>query len=90
MDGLPDGEAGYRTGTSFATPFVTAVVAFVRSANPEIKEVSSLDALLKTRDLGRRGKDPIYGKGLLLAPAECVGAEPATGAVTVPLRKPRS
>ncbi len=66
----PDARAGYHTGTSFAAPYVTAMLAV---APPESLKQGKVDLLdnLAVMDLGDEGRDPIYGRGLLLAPAEC-------------------
>ena len=70
-----------RTGTSFATPFVTAVVALLQSREglPELEDIR--DALASgARDLGKAGRDPVYGFGLVQAPGPCIGeGEPPVG-----------
>ena len=70
----PGGRAGYHTGTSFAAPHVTAVLAV---EPPETLKQSKADLLddLAVMDLGQEGRDPIYGRGLLLAPSECTPPE---------------
>lgn len=82
---LPNAQQGYRTGTSFAVPFVTAIaatrgralppsdaddVAFERAGSQVLRGVT-------VRDLGPPGRDPIYGAGLVLAPETCVPGEDA-------------
>jgi len=72
---LPNGKQGLRTGTSFAVPFVTAILA-TRAASDIVDGTE--DMLLErfsTRDLGQPGRDPIYGAGLVLAPAQCPRAD---------------
>ena len=73
---VPDRREGYHTGTSFAAPYATAVLASVyRSiARPQKDEVLNR---LATLDLGPPGRDPIYGRGLLMAPTDCRLDEPA-------------
>lgn len=66
---LPGGGKGARTGTSFAAPFVTAMVATRLSADTRSKP--ELLKELGFEDLGPPGPDPIYGRGLALAPKEC-------------------
>ena len=70
----PGGHAGYHTGTSFAAPHVTAVLAV---EPPETLKQAKADLLdnLAVMDLGQEGRDPIYGRGLLLAPLECTPPE---------------
>ena len=85
---LPGGRGTYHSGTSFAVPYVTAVLATayrglaVKNKNEFLKRASVLD-------LGEPGRDPIYGRGLLLAPSSCAPetsivatASPATATVT--------
>ena len=71
----PGRKEGYRSGTSFAVPFVTAVAAthYRQLAKPT---KSSLLEVIATKDLGPRGHDQIYGRGLIQAPATCGGREP--------------
>jgi subtilisin family serine protease len=70
----PDKRAGYHSGTSFAAPHVTAVLAV---EPPESLKQGKADLLdnLAVMDLGQEGRDPIYGRGLLLAPSECTPPE---------------
>ncbi len=61
----------FRSGTSYAAPFVTAALAVERARQP----ARSLDALIallagRARDLGPPGRDPQYGWGLLQAPCD--------------------
>jgi subtilisin family serine protease len=68
----PDAREGYRSGTSFAAPFVTGVLAVYP---PDVLR-SSKEALLErvaVTDLGPPGRDSIYGRGLLQAPPSCQG-----------------
>lgn len=71
---LPGSQNGYHSGTSFATPYVTAslaaIYAHVGGQNPE----AAMQALA-FRDLGDAGADPIYGRGLLVAPTSCTGGQ---------------
>lgn len=61
-----------KTGTSFAAPFVTAAAAMMLAANPELK-AADVEGLLQqsAEDLGKPGKDPVFGWGLLNARAIC-------------------
>lgn len=70
---LPEGREGYRTGTSFATPYATAVLALQRSAVMSEPEEQLLDNL-KTVPLGTGQRNEVYGRGLLQAPSECPGS----------------
>lgn len=66
----PDAQEGYRSGTSFAAPYVTAILATVLNGSPR-RQKDDLLSVLKVVDLGPPGRDPIYGHGLLVAPAGC-------------------
>ena len=80
----PGGQGTYHSGTSFAVPYVSAVLATVYKQLPRKTKAEFLNHVT-TIDLGPPGLDPIYGKGLLLAPPSCVSplvadapAKPAT------------
>ena len=69
----PNSREAYRTGTSFATPFATAVLALQRPDVLYTPKDKLLDRV-KTVGLGPPGRNPIYGRGLLQAPSECPNA----------------
>jgi subtilisin family serine protease len=71
---LPDSKEGYRTGTSFAAPFMTAVVAAGLAGKPGKMTKADLLDHLSLNDLGPLGRDPIYGRGLVQAPKSCAGS----------------
>ncbi|MGE0283292.1 MAG: S8 family serine peptidase [Rhizobiaceae bacterium] len=61
-----------KTGTSIATPFVTAAAALVLSAEPGSSAEQIAQRLAATaQDLGDPGRDDIYGWGLLDVSAFC-------------------
>lgn len=62
-----------RTGTSFATPFVTAALAVLRSGRPEIRSYEAAKAELTAiaEDLGEPGFDPVFGHGLVRVDGLC-------------------
>jgi Subtilase family len=75
----------YMSGTSMATPIVTGAVAVVKSAWPYLaaKDVANVIFLTAT-DLGTKGIDPIYGRGLVnldraMQPVGAITAVGATG-----------
>jgi subtilisin family serine protease len=68
---LPNGRQGFQTGTSFATPYVTAVVASVYRTLPRVRTKTAVLQRLPVQDLGIPGPDRVYGRGLLNAPASC-------------------
>lgn len=80
---LPDGRMGYRTGTSFAAPFVTSAVSAIYASTPAKTKAAILHRL-KYRDLGPPGRDPIYGRGLVLAPEACQPSLPAVSSIAKP------
>nr|MCU0763885.1 S8 family serine peptidase [Hydrogenophaga sp.] len=61
----------YRTGTSFAAPFVTASAAVLRARGVDQAEAVLRGLQRSAIDLGPRGRDPLYGWGLLRAPDKC-------------------
>ena len=67
-----DGRGGeaFWTGTSFAVPFVAAALAREVAAGT-VRHIDDARRSLSVsaRDLGPRGRDPIYGYGLLQAPS---------------------
>ena len=72
LSAAPSGRESYHTGTSFAAPHVTGTLAVM----PRELLTGNKDNLLgsmQVLDLGAPGRDPVYGRGLLLAPAFCPG-----------------
>jgi Subtilase family len=67
---VPGAKEGSYSGTSFAAPYVTAILATIYR-NSQRHQKSDLLAQLEIRDLGSPGRDPIYGRGLLVAPSSC-------------------
>jgi hypothetical protein len=68
----PAAAGSYRTGTSFAVPFVTAAVAaqFAGGAPPNADLIVHLLAA-RAIDLGAPGKDPVFGRGLIQSVNPC-------------------
>lgn len=61
-----------KTGTSYAAPFVTAAAALLLQENPSLSNAQIRARLLDgARDLGARGRDAIFGAGLVVPPATC-------------------
>lgn len=61
-----------KTGTSFAAPFVTATVAVLKAQNPSITPKELSRHLFETTiDLGKDGRDEVFGHGLINAANIC-------------------
>ncbi len=68
----PGNRSKYFTGTSFATPFVTAALALMKSRHPDAGPGELLEQLTAhAADLGDPGRDPTFGWGLVQAPSDC-------------------
>ncbi len=68
-----NGRISYKSGTSFAAPYYTALIAAILSQKPHIQSVKEIVPAL-TRcvvDLGEPGRDPVYGWGLVKSTAGC-------------------
>jgi subtilisin family serine protease len=64
-DGAQDGYE-LLSGTSFAAPMVSAALAWVRQARPELQPDQVVQAVrLSAHDVGRKGWDPLTGFGVL-------------------------
>jgi subtilisin family serine protease len=64
---------GYRSGTSFATPYVVASLAGRIARAPAVDPRQAAAALASAAlDLGPRGKDPVFGWGLVQSANPCV------------------
>jgi hypothetical protein len=73
-----DGLGVYRTGTSFAAPFVAAAVAAERMAGvPADADALRRRLAARSIDLGAPGEDPVFGYGLIQATGSC-GASAST------------
>jgi subtilisin family serine protease len=57
------GQGRYMTGTSFAAPWVTALVALVRARGQTVDDI-----LTGAEDLGLPGADPVFGAGMAKKP----------------------
>ena len=84
---LPKAQQGYRTGTSFAAPFVTAILA-TQGDLAFTGAKAKLLPKLSVRDLGPPGRDPMYGSGLATAPTTCGDGTAVAADDTVPVLPP--
>jgi subtilisin family serine protease len=67
--------ARWKTGTSFAAPYVTAAAALWRQTHPEFTPAEIRAAMAQdARDLGSEGRDAIFGYGILDLGQACPGA----------------
>ena len=65
---LPGGQSGTRSGTSFAAAHVTGTLALILSAFPSVSPNQAVDILMGSlTDLGARGTDSSFGRGLINA-----------------------
>jgi subtilisin family serine protease len=64
-DGTPDGYQAL-SGTSFAAPMVSAAMAWIRQARPDLAPDQAVQAIrLTAHDVGRKGWDALTGFGVL-------------------------
>jgi len=72
---VPRGEeAAFVSGTSFAAPYVTALLAARRQQQPQATWTDNLQALIDaSQDLGEAGRDRQFGYGLPQAQKGCGG-----------------
>ena len=65
-------EPRFETGTSFATPFISAAIAAALAREPNTPIEKIVETLQKSaRDLGAPGRDPVFGWGLILPGNVC-------------------
>lgn len=81
---LPGSRTGTLTGTSLAAPFAAAMIATVYDSLPRKTKASALERL-RYADLGKPGRDAVYGNGLLLAPETCAPSAAPAFASDVPV-----
>ncbi|MDI3212380.1 S8 family serine peptidase [Arthrobacter sp. AL12] len=79
IGGLPGGGYAEWAGTSGATPIVAGVAALIRSKWPEMSAHQVINRIVSTaKDAGAKGKDPLYGFGILDAEAALKADVPET------------
>ncbi|MGB3261915.1 S8 family serine peptidase [Paenisporosarcina sp.] len=82
-----DNQYAYMSGTSMATPYVTGQLALLKQAYPELTNDQLRQVLTDhTLDLGKTGRDPLFGYGFIQAssyldPVEFEKANPLTGMI---------
>jgi subtilisin family serine protease len=65
-------ERKFESGTSFAAPFMSAAIAAARKSQPQVSAETLLATLQgSAADLGRPGRDPVFGWGLVQARDVC-------------------
>lgn len=72
LTAAPGGGAAYQSGTSFATPFLTALIA-LEVANGAGRDPNRLKSIFikATEDLGAPGKDKVFGYGFVEKQPHC-------------------
>jgi len=69
--GINDGWYSYSSGTSMSAPYVTGMLAVYKEAYPEKSSKELVELLYQNAlDLGSKGKDDLYGHGLVQFPKE--------------------
>jgi hypothetical protein len=78
------GSGTLRTGTSYAVPFVSAAAGMLLASNPML-DAKALQTRLEeySRDLGKPGKDPVFGFGLIQMAGLCERPAEAPAIATV-------
>ncbi len=71
LTALPEGRQGFRTGTSFAAPFITGLLAAMPAVRKGTTDKEDMLSRISFQDLGEPGRDTIYGEGLPKAPERC-------------------
>ncbi|TDF96719.1 S8 family peptidase [Paenibacillus piri] len=62
----PNNQYAALSGTSMASPHVTALAALIRSVNPSLKNSEVMQIMRETaQDIGPKGKDNYFGYGLI-------------------------
>lgn len=77
----PNNQYAALSGTSMASPHVTALAALIRSANPSLKNTEVMQLMRDTAmDIGPSGKDKYFGYGLIdvVAALKAAGGQAAT------------
>lgn len=81
---FPGSQYAAMSGTSMASPHVTALAALIRSVNPMLKNIEVMEIIRQTAtDLGPEGRDIHFGYGLINVDKALQSA--ATGKNTVTL-----
>ncbi|MEJ2117369.1 MAG: S8 family serine peptidase, partial [Alphaproteobacteria bacterium] len=68
---VPKAREGYRSGTSFAVPFVTAVMALQSPKAWDAPKDTLLDKMKFVHLGSEKGRNSNFGRGLIQAPAKC-------------------
>lgn len=69
----PNFSFGFADGTSMAAPSVSAVAALIKAKNPGLSLGDLKNSIARaTDDLGKKGRDPNFGRGFINAYKACV------------------
>jgi thermitase len=85
----PHNQYAALSGTSMASPHVSALAALIRSVNPSLANTEVMDIMRNTAiDLGEQGKDPLFGYGHIDVAAALLAAEQSkiTGKQQTPIK----
>jgi subtilisin family serine protease len=78
----PKNQYAALSGTSMASPHVTALAALIRSVNPLLKNTEVMDIMRQTAtDLGPEGKDNYFGHGQIDVVKALKAAEQSRGSL---------
>ena len=66
-----NGKGAFESGTSFAAPYVTAIVATVLRAAGSRASSQDIIESIPVKSLGAEGASPVFGRGLAMAPTNC-------------------
>ena len=89
---IPDGGYEVSSGTSYSAAEVSGIVALMLERKPDLTPDSVRAILMETaKDLGPKGRDSLYGAGLVDA-YDCLLAEalPTAAALPLPVSRPRA
>ncbi|TVY09636.1 S8 family peptidase [Paenibacillus cremeus] len=85
----PSNQYAALSGTSMASPHVTALAALIRSANPNLKNTEVMQIMRDTAmDLGPKGRDKYFGYGLIDVVAALKAAQSGTTQAPTPTPAP--
>jgi len=82
-----NGDGGYEalSGTSFSAAEVSGIVALMLQREPDLSPDKARDILMATaKDLGPKGRDPLFGAGLADAHGALIAEKPPMASASAP------